>query len=273
MKVICKEGYEFNEQDVKVSYNTVYFEPSYNFGYDGDYNVGTCLGWMVGDGSINADQVVLGFDKQSNCKDTELVDYYMRQLNRIHTQYESIYNTRDHEYSYYPIQEERTVLIRSTLLRYIANDYGYTCKADKLHIPYGNINKEMYRGFLKGLYSADGSVYYNKTKGIFNVSLVSISRQLLREVQDLLLGFNIYSILYNGLPERETTFPNGRTSLCKQSYILYIHGIDCFKFYNEIGFLLSLQQAKLLHGMNSYEKKPKRRNYVAKLKEVTNDQI
>lgn len=266
MRYVTKEGYEVDSDKILRPGQKIKLNINNYFGNVGSYGEGVCLGWLVGDGSIKPGVAVLGFDKRSNGKDYELVPMFERLLMDIYKQDNKVYDL-------IPNNQETTVLLNSAVLKRVANRHGITCKEDKLKVPEGDISKEMARGFLKGLFSADGSVsvLYTEDGNLdeFSVHLVSISRNLLRQVQDLLLKFNIYSFVFDLHDEHYTTFPNGRTSLCKKSYKLSIRGIDCFMFYNEIGFLQNYQQEKLILGMNSYKKKPKTREFVGTVKEVS----
>lgn len=93
-------------------------------------------------------------------------------------------------------------------------------------------------GFLRGLYSANGSVV-NKGR---RITLKTTSSMLLRQVQTMLssLGINSY---YTTNQKKNVEFSNGTYS-CKESYDLNITK-DRYKFVNLIGFIQKYKNDKI----------------------------
>ena len=88
------------------------------------------------------------------------------------------------------------------------------------------------RGFLRGLYSANGSVVGQGARG--RVTLKASSFAVIAAVQEMLSGIGIRSY-YTTNKANEVEFANG-TYLCKQSYDLNITG-GAEKFATFIGFI------------------------------------
>ena len=94
--------------------------------------------------------------------------------------------------------------------------------------------------FLKGIYSANGSVLdpiYRR------VTMKSTNLKLLRDVQLLLLALGIRPYITANRPST-VEWPNG-TYTSRQSYDLNIAGNDCIKFREEIGIVQQYKQERL----------------------------
>lgn len=94
--------------------------------------------------------------------------------------------------------------------------------------------KENIKGYLRGLFSADGSVYDGK--GTVTISLSSTSKILLQQVQNLLLFLGIPSTLTY---EKKNSLRciKGQIYKTKKNYRLILTGEKAVKFFNEIGFI------------------------------------
>lgn len=91
-------------------------------------------------------------------------------------------------------------------------------------------------GFLRGLYTANGSIVDNR------ITLKSSSRLLIDQVQQMLSSIGICSYITTNKPS-EVKFHNGKY-ICKESYDLNIT-TDREKFANHIGFIQNYKNQKL----------------------------
>ncbi len=112
---------------------------------------------------------------------------------------------------------------------------------------YLTADKNTICNFLRGLYSANGSVL--STGNTTRITLKQSSKDLIQSVQLMLssLGVNSYITTY---PEHPVTFKNGSTHICKESYCLNISAGRKF-FYDNIGFIQTYKMDKLKIGLNS----------------------
>lgn len=107
---------------------------------------------------------------------------------------------------------------------------------------FGDFNKR--RAFLRGLYSANGSIVSNR------ITLKSSSFQIIEDVQQMLSSLGITSY-YTVNKSHEVEFDNG-TYECKQNYDLNIgtlHGRQLFDKY--IGFIHSYKNKKVKQILNT----------------------
>ncbi len=107
------------------------------------------------------------------------------------------------------------------LAEYFANSLkNFACHEKRIPEIIFTSDKKAQAAFLRGLFSADGSICY--ANGTVTISLSSASKKLLEEVQILLCCFGIYSTLTN--EEKET-------------YRLLISGKHAWIFKEKIGLL------------------------------------
>lgn len=97
-------------------------------------------------------------------------------------------------------------------------------------------NKDTVSSFLRGIYTANGSICGER------VTLKSASFKLISQVQEMLSFLGIRSY-YTTNKSKKVKFANGEY-LCKESYDLNI-GRDKEKFYNIIGFIQNYKLEKL----------------------------
>lgn len=100
-------------------------------------------------------------------------------------------------------------------------------------------NKAQMRAFLQGLFDADGTSNSNASKR-GNIKLVSVCKQLIEEIQIILLNFGIVSSIYK---EFKLPYPNGLVKVSSTNYNLEIAGYFSYRFFEEIGFRLERKQA------------------------------
>ena len=109
--------------------------------------------------------------------------------------------------------------------------------------------------FLRGLYSANGSVVRDR------ITLASVNKQLIQDVQTMLSSIGIRSY-YTTTKARAREFVNG-TYLCKESYELNITR-DCDLFITKIGFIQSYRQEKALKLLNKKRKQGSKSAHIIK---------
>lgn len=111
------------------------------------------------------------------------------------------------------------------------------CKLPDYHWQYPQKcdTHEFARGFLRGMFDADGSVDF--CNGAPRVSLVSKHRENLNQIQSLLSSLGIYSSMIANHPNASTL------RIIRRSGIL--------TFYREVGFGLERKQMKLEKGIEN----------------------
>lgn len=128
-----------------------------------------------------------------------------------------------------------------TYLRQIPNKYFYG-------------NSKNVKGFLRGLFSANGSVVSNR------VTFKTSSPKLRDEVQILLSSIGIRSY-YTTNKKKVVSFKNGDFE-CRESYDISISS-DRDIFYNEVGFIQKYKMNKLSETLDKIKKQEKTHDIIA----------
>jgi ribonucleoside-diphosphate reductase alpha chain len=111
--------------------------------------------------------------------------------------------------------------------------------------------KPIVAAFLRGLYDADGCVRYGDTTRY--VGLASASKDLLRDVQQLLDTFGVHGSIYSSIRNQAPTFEYTTTTGEARSYRgrseindLRVMGSDLRTFFDSVGFGLAMKD-DILH--------------------------
>lgn len=246
------------------------------FGNSGSLEEGRVLGWVVGDGWFSGDRAHLGFYHSEKEELAEAFAGYVNDMNgKVYSD-----ESKSRRYSAGVIYDEKNsrATVRSTTLKKALSSYGLE-RGNKLSVPQGVFSgsEDMQRGFLQALFSADGSVQGNLSKGV-SVRLTSISEQLLKDTQKILINFGIFSKIYlNRREERETLLPNGAGGkslyVSKPVHELVISKSSLFVFRDEIGFIIERKNSKLNSLLSLYRRTPNAVSFVSKIKSISPDEI
>ena len=241
------------------------------FGSGGSSRLGTLLGWLVGDGTMKATEVVLSFfgdEKQ------ELAPVFAGLMQ------EEVDGRQLRDRSYttngYDVGGRDEYRVKSARFWRVAEEHGLR-PGRKLCVPESVLtgSEDMQRGFLTALFTADGHVSGSPEKGV-SVRLTSISRSLLRDVQRVLLNFGIPSRIYEGRrPQGQRELPDGRGGKafydCKAYHDLVVSRGSLALFAAEIGFLSEAKQSKLLTLLEDYRRGPYRQPFTARFRSLEPD--
>jgi ribonucleoside-diphosphate reductase alpha chain len=234
------------------------------FGREGNADLGKVMGWLLGDGYIS----VTGsahLDFYGSKK--ELAEEF---VTIIHKMVQGL-STNNRVYTNKPCYSASADVLRvasSLLARFLA-EFGVTNET------YHNVpevvfrgTEEMQRAFISALFSADGTVGDGGDKG-YSVRLDSVSIDMLRDVQLLLLNFGIFSKIYqdrqNGNLDRLCPDGHGGSKVyhCQTNHSLHVAKQSLVTFYEKIKFLLPYKQEKLGTIVNRYTKGPYADKFVA----------
>ncbi|MFW6176274.1 MAG: LAGLIDADG family homing endonuclease [Thermoplasmatota archaeon] len=272
-KMMTDEGWK-EVQDIKTGDEVHIVNNQIDFGEDGSFEEGLVLGWMVGDGQIkkSEERVTLHFYD----KDTEISEKFAGYVNDIIREAEG---NGDYEVGVQGIKRDgesvKEQRVRSARLYEITERYGIN--ENKLQVPdkVFTSSKDTAKGFLKGLFTADGSVQRSNKKGV-SVRLSSSELNLLKEVQQLLLGFGISSKIYKERREEgEQELPDGKGGTknyeIRSQHDLVISKENLHKFKEEIGFLREDEDEKLEGLLNGYSKGPYSEKFKATVESIDFD--
>jgi ribonucleoside-diphosphate reductase alpha chain len=131
------------------------------------------------------------------------------------------------------------------------------------------------RGFLRGLFDADGSVQGDRRKGV-SVRLAQSDERLLEAVQRMLLRLGMASRLYrNRRPAMARPMPDGRGGqrmyACKAQHELVIAGENLAVFAERVGFADSAKAIRLEAQLADYRRALNRERFIATVGEIVAD--
>ena len=145
--------------------------------------------------------------------------------------------------------------------------------AERFNIQNKTINKEIiesspefYKGFISGLFDADGSVQ-GCLDGGASIRLSQSNRGLLEEIQRMLIRLGIYSKIYNRAKSHTKLMSDGKGGkkeyTVKDMFELSISADNMTKFIKEIGFKDSIKQTKALTLAQGYKRGPYKQPSIA----------
>jgi ribonucleoside-diphosphate reductase alpha chain len=132
-----------------------------------------------------------------------------------------------------------------------------------------------YRGFLRGLFDADGTVVGTQAKGV-SVRLPQSDLQRLKAVQRMLLRLGVMSRIHTERrPAGPRTLPDGAGDVaayaCSADHELIISNDSLGRFAERIGFGDSDKHARLTAALAAYARRPNRDRFVARVASVDAD--
>ena len=240
-----------------------------SFGSHGNIEEGRVLGWLVGDGQINKggnnDRAVLSFYDQDNSLAPQF-ENYVNNIIRPST------NNRDYHVGMVNIESRNCITIASERLKEFAAAYDLIDEKLKVPDKVFTGTMEMQKGFLQALFEADGTVL-KAGKSRYAVRLGSISLNLLKQVQALLLNFGIYSSVYEsrkkaGIKMLPDSGRNMRVYTVQDFHELNIPGENLIRYTNLIGFISERKNARLNEIIKSYTPGPYKTSFTARINKI-----
>ena len=138
-------------------------------------------------------------------------------------------------------------------------------------------SSEFYRGFLRGLFDADGSVQGTQAKGV-SVRLAQSDLSLLEAVQRMLLRLGINSRLYKDRRAvGHVCLPDGRGGMAdyptRAQHELVVSGENLIQFQALVGFADRDKAARLERALAAYRRKLNRERFTARVEAVIEDGV
>jgi ribonucleoside-diphosphate reductase alpha chain len=219
------------------------------FGGCGSAELGVLLGLLAGDGHFTnrgkGEQAAVvnlwGLDRA-------YADSVVACINTMIAGFST--NRRDYRVTPVAVPERNLVMIRSVILaRVLLEQYGFTAQT-KLQVPeiVWRGNEDCVKGYLRGLFQADGTVQRDDANAYCTIRLASSHQPLLKDVQLLLANFGIFCRILRRRPAGQRLMPDGKGGQrlydCRADYELIIGSGSRDRFMDEIGFLTDEKNQK-----------------------------
>ena len=160
-------------------------------------------------------------------------------------------------------------------IKTLANTLGMTPGNKTITSEIEQTSSAFYKGFLRGLFDADGSMQGNHTKGV-SIRLPQSNISNLKAVQRMLLRLGINSTIYqNRRNSGHKLLPDGKGASkyyeIKSQHELIIANDNIRQFSKLIGFTHTGKQTRLNNLLHTYKRNLNRERFTAVIQEVKDD--
>ena len=252
------EARDLKPGDLIVLNNSRTEKGSYSWGTeeDGLRNDGWLLGSLLGDGHFYENTVKLEYwgDERE-----ELLKFACVAIQ----QDKKLSDLRGCE-----IEDRDMVTVGSVYVANLCEQYGIDRDKTIKESVLLDTSSEFQRGFLCGLFDADGSVQGSLTKGV-SVRLGSVTLQHLHVAQKMLLNLGVASTIYRHRKDAGVQEFSEREYFCHAAHELVISEDNLIQFQRMISFETRSKREKLNGLIDSYVRSPNRERFVARVESLT----
>jgi intein/homing endonuclease len=228
---------------------------------------GYLLGLLVGDGTFANNQAVLSIWEDESGSEAAMKSRVLSAIERF--PHRSDFNGFGKvERNFGPFAEYR---LRLSALTQLAKTYNIE-QGNKIitsRVEMGS--PSFYKGFLRGLFDADGSVQGNQMKGC-SVRLTQMNKQNLEAAQRMLLRLGIYSTIYKRKEAGITSLPDGKGGQKEYStsdlFELTVTGEDLVRYRDLVGFEHTAKMNKLNTLIANYQRTPNKTKFICTFKSL-----
>lgn len=236
-----------------------------------NFEEGFLLGLLLGDGTLKQEAAVLSVWPQQAVANGDEIFACSLMVEALRCA-ETLPHRADFS-GWVQVQGRGEYRLKSAALRDLATELGMQPGNKTITAALEKTSSEFYRGFLRGLFDADGSVQGSQSKGV-SVRLAQSDLPRLEAVQRMLLRLGIASTIY---PERRaagfTLLPDGKGGQrhypVQAQHELVIAGDNLAEFAQHIGFANGAKAERLQTALSGYRRQLNRECFTATVVSVT----
>lgn len=239
-----------------------YYEWEGKFGEEEGY----MMGLLMGDGHIKRNSTVLSSWGETAGSESVrgLVLQYAQQMPH-----------RSDFDGWIKIKERGEYRLSLASIRELATSLGMTYENKTITEGVEKTSSAFYKGFLSGLFDADGSMQGSQQKGV-SIRLSQSDLGVLKTVQRMLHRLGIISTIYtNRRTEQEKLMPDGKGHAklyhIKSQHELVITGESMLRFHNVVGFADSDKMKRLETSLTDYKRNLNKERFVATVADLVED--
>jgi ribonucleoside-diphosphate reductase alpha chain len=243
------------------------------------HNEGYLIGLLIGDGTLKADKAVLSVWEPAaavNDAATSAASGPRAVMAAAESAARSLAHRSDFS-GWLPVPGRNEQRLSTAALKTIAHELGMIPGDKRITPTLEATSSEFYRGFLRGLFDADGSVQGDQRKGV-SVRLSQSDLPRLEAVQRMLLRLGIASSLYRERRAAGTSLlPDGRGGSAEYptaaQHELVVSGENLRQFADVVGFSDSGKAEHLTYALAKYKRAANRERFTARVTAVIADGV
>ncbi len=235
---------------------------------------GYLMGLLIGDGSFSEEQAVLSVWKDKNIQnDEDLKKTGAYSMMQVVDDAVVDLNKRSDFTGWHEIKGRSEYRLSLSAITEIAKDLDVVQGNKIITDEIEKSSSDFYKGFIKGMFDADGSVQGTQEKGI-SVRLAQSNLKNLEAMQRMLMRLGINSKIYKNRREAgQKMLPDGKGGEklydVKAEHELVISKENLIKFNDVVGFNNIEKQNKLNDLIQDFKREPNRERFVSQVKSIS----